>query len=81
MKKILISLCVVIGSHTAYGQRAHQFEAADRLFVEGKELFNLKNYAGCIDKLQAYKAKAADADLIQEADFMLAASAFEQGVS
>lgn len=79
MKKILISLCVVVGSHTVYGQRDHQFDAADRLFVEGKELFNLKNYAGCIDKLQAYKTKATDADLIQEADYMLVAAAFEQG--
>lgn len=79
MKKILISLCVVIGSHTVYGQRDHQFNAADRLFVEGKELFNLKNYPGCIDKLQAYKVNASDADLIQEADYMLAAIAFEQG--
>lgn len=79
MKKILISLCVVVGSHTAYGQRDHQFGAADRLFVEGKELFNLKNYPGCIDKLQAYKANATDADLIQEADYMLVAAAFEQG--
>ncbi|MDD4516553.1 tetratricopeptide repeat protein [Massilibacteroides sp.] len=79
MKKILISLCVVIGSHTAYGQRNHQYEAADRLFIEGKELFSLKNYAGCIDKLQAFKTTATDADLIQEADFMLVASAFAQG--
>lgn len=79
MKKILISLCVIVGSHTVNGQRAHQFDAADRLFVEGKELFNLKNYAGCIDKLQAYKAKATDIDLIQEAEYMLVASAFEQG--
>lgn len=79
MKKILISLCVLVGSQTVYGQRAHQFDAADRLFVEGKELFNLKNYPGCIDKLQAYKSKATDADLIQEADYMLVAAAFEQG--
>lgn len=79
MKKILISLCVVVGSHTVHGQRAHQYEAADRLFVEGKELFMLKNFPGCIDKLQAYKAKATNADLIQEADYMLVVAAFEQG--
>lgn len=79
MKKILIPLCLVLGSHLANGQRSYQFEASDRLFVEGKELFGLKNYAGCIDKLEAYKQQATNADLIQEADYMLVSSAFEQG--
>ena len=63
----------------ASGQRAYQTERPDRLFVEGKELFGLKNYSGCIDKLAAYKQQATDADLIQEADYMLACSAYEQG--
>ena len=39
MKRILIPLCLVVGSHVASGQRSHQFEAPDRLFIEGKELF------------------------------------------
>lgn len=79
MKRILIPLCIVLGSHMANGQRSYQFEAPDRLFVEGKELFTLKNYPGCIDKLEAYKQQAADADLIQEADYMLVYAAYEQG--
>ena len=79
MKRILIPLCIVVGSHAAYGQRSYQFDAADRLFVEGKELFSLKNYAGCIDKLEAYKQHSTDADLIQEADYMLVYAAYEQG--
>lgn len=79
MKKILIPLCLVLGSHLANGQRSYQFEAPDRLFVEGKELFELKNYTGCIDKLQAYKQQAEDADLIQEADYMLVSAAYAQG--
>lgn len=79
MKRILIPLCLVLGSHLANGQRSYQFEAPDRLFVEGKELFSLKNYPGCIDKLQAYKQHATDADLIQEADYMLVTAAYEQG--
>ena len=48
MKRILIPLCLVVGSHVASGQRSYQFEAPDRLFIEGKELFSLKNYPGCI---------------------------------
>lgn len=61
MKRILIPLCIVVGSHVAYGQRSYQFDAPNRLFVEGKELFSLKNYAGCIDKLEAYKQHSTDA--------------------
>ena len=79
MRRVLIPLCLLIGSHVASGQRAYQTEGPNRLFVEGKELFNLKNYSGCIDKLSAYKQQATDADLIQEADYMLVAAAYEQG--
>ncbi|WP_102407848.1 tetratricopeptide repeat protein [Parabacteroides bouchesdurhonensis] len=79
MKRILIPLCLILGSHVANGQRSYQFQAPDRLFVEGKELFSLKNYPGCIDKLEAYKQHSTDADLIQEADYMLVYAAYEQG--
>ena len=79
MKRILIPLCLVVGSHMASGQRSYQFDAPNRLFVEGKELFSLKNYSGCIDKLEAYKQHSTDADLIQEAAYMLVYSAYEQG--
>lgn len=79
MKRILIPLCLVLGSHMANGQRSYQAEAPNRLFVEGKELFSLKNYSGCIDKLEAYKGQSTDADLIQEADYMLVYAAYEQG--
>lgn len=80
MKKILIPLCLVLGSHlVADAQRSYQSGTPEQLFVEGKELFNLKNYSGCIDKLEAYKTRSSDADLIQEADYMLVYAAFEQG--
>ena len=68
-----------MGIPVAFAQRAYQMESPDRLFVEGKELFSLKNYSGCIDKLSAYKLQATDADLVQEADYMLVAAAYEQG--
>ena len=79
MKRILIPLCLVVGTQFAIGQRSYQFDAPNRLFVEGKELFSLKNYTGCIDKLTAYKQHSTDADLMQEADYMLVYSAYEQG--
>ncbi|GHU13571.1 hypothetical protein FACS189441_1300 [Betaproteobacteria bacterium] len=74
-------LCFIGMGLTAFGQRSYQFEAANRLFVEGKELFELKNYSGCMDKLQGYKQQlAVDADLLQEVDYLLACCAYEQGL-
>lgn len=78
-KKIIIPLCLVAVSFTASGQRSYRFDSADRLFAEGKEFFELKNYAGCTDKLEAYKKVAVNSDLVQESDYMLAFIAFEQG--
>jgi TolA-binding protein len=78
-KKIIITLCLVAASFVAGGQRSFPFDAADRLFSEGKAFFELKNYAGCADKLEAYKRIAANGDLVQESDYMLAFIAFEQG--
>ena len=78
-RKIIIPLCIAAVSFTASGQHSFQFDAADRLFFEGKDFFELKNYAGCTDKLEAYRKVATNRDLIQEADYMLAYIAFEQG--
>ena len=81
MKKILIPLCFMLYCMTASGQRTAKFNSPDILFTEGKELYELKNYAGCIDKMQAYKSHilSSDASLAQEADFFLLASLYEQG--
>ena len=78
-KKILIPLCLAVASFTVSGQRSFQFDTADRLFSEGKDFFELKDYAGCTDKLEAYKKVAIDRDLIQEADYMLAFIAADRG--
>ena len=64
---------------TVNGQRSFHFEAEDRLFSEGKDFFEMKNYPGCTDKLEAYKKVATNNDLIQEAEYMLAYIAFVQG--
>ncbi|MDR1380967.1 MAG: tetratricopeptide repeat protein [Tannerella sp.] len=78
-KKIIISLYLAATGFVANGQRSYQFDSADRLFSEGKEFFELKNYAGCTDKLLAYKMTATNRELVQESDYMLAFIAFEQG--
>ncbi|MDR2118737.1 MAG: tetratricopeptide repeat protein [Tannerellaceae bacterium] len=80
MKRLFIPLCLICGCYAAVGQRSYQFNAPERLFTEGKELFELKNYSGCIDKLQAYKLQEADPSLVREADYLLACAAYEQGL-
>ncbi len=80
MKRILIPLCLMIGTHIATGQRTHQFSTTDRLFIEGRDFFYQKNYPGCTDKLQAYKQHGKDANLLQEADYMLAYVTYIQGI-
>ncbi|MDR2809722.1 MAG: tetratricopeptide repeat protein [Tannerellaceae bacterium] len=80
MKRLFFLLCLICGSYVAVGQRSYRFNVPERLFAEGRELFELKNYSGCIDKLQAYKLQAADFSLIQEADYLLACAAYEQGL-
>jgi TolA-binding protein len=79
MKRLFIPLCLLWGSYAAVGQRTHQFTTPDRLLTEGKELFEVKNYTGCIDKLQAFKPYA-DAAQTEEADYFLACAAYEQGL-
>ena len=79
MRKTLISLCMIALCLTTFGQRSYQFEAPERLFYEAKEFFELQNFPGCIDKLEAYKKQSNDQNLISEADYMLAYIAFEQG--
>ena len=78
-RKILIQLCLTLACFSVSGQRSFQFDAADRLFLEGKDFFELKNYAGCTDKLEAYKKVASNPVLMQETDYMLAFISYEQG--
>ncbi|MDR2384779.1 MAG: tetratricopeptide repeat protein [Tannerella sp.] len=78
-KKLFITLCLTVSFFVLNGQRSYKFDDPDRLFAEGKNFFELKNYAGCIDKLEEYRKAGSNRDLIQEADFMIAFIAFEQG--
>lgn len=79
MKKILLSLSLIASIHLVDAQRTAQFISPDRLFTEGKELFLMDNYSGCLDKLEAYKLKSDQPDLIQEAEYMIVHSLFMQG--
>ena len=80
MKRILIPMCLILSAQITVAQRTNQYRSVHRLFFEGKEMFALKNYSGCTDKLYAFKKNAKDVDLIEESDYMLVVSAFKQGL-
>ena len=81
MKKFIFFLsCVfcLLGTE-APAQRSASFISPDLLFQEGKSMYDNQNYAGCIGKILEYKKTASDLELIQEGDFLLAASSFYMG--
>jgi TolA-binding protein len=79
MKKFIFFLCFIFTLHGMNAQRSAGFVSPFRLFQEGKSMYDNRNYAGCINKLVEYKKAASDWEQIQEADFLLAASAFYTG--
>lgn len=79
MKKIFIFLCFFVIAQLLMSQRSPVFMSNDRLFYEGKVMFDDGNYAGCIDKIREYKKISKDEDLLQEADFLLVSSDYRQG--
>ena len=81
MKKFIFFFCCVffLSGIQIFAQRSASFISPDILFMEGKSMYDNQNYAGCISKLLEYKKTASDIELIQEADFLLAASSFYMG--
>ncbi|MDR1813937.1 MAG: tetratricopeptide repeat protein [Tannerella sp.] len=84
--KIIVMAGLFLSFADAQAQRSHPIDARERLFSEGKDFFLLKNYAGATDKLEAFKKAELQTsldskykDLIQEADYMLAFIAFNEG--
>ncbi|MDR1719005.1 MAG: tetratricopeptide repeat protein [Dysgonamonadaceae bacterium] len=81
MKKAIFFICLILSAmQLSFAQRSERFISFERLFYEGKTMYADRNYAGCIDKLNQYLClPTADPDLAQEAEFLLAASAFKLG--
>ena len=79
MRKIILVLCCVMGVQFASAQRSSHFISSDRLFYEGKEMFNDRNYAGCIDKIKQYQKQTVNPNLNGEVDYFLIASNYYQG--
>lgn len=60
----------------AFSQVSYQSNLPESWFERGKQMFETRNYVGCIDQLTRFKTLSKNVYLIQEADFMLAASAY-----
>ncbi|MDR0547207.1 MAG: tetratricopeptide repeat protein, partial [Dysgonamonadaceae bacterium] len=79
MKKTAFLLVCAMVVSTVVAQRSAPYQSTERLFNEGKAMFNDRNFAGCINKITEYKKQAPHSDLTAEADFLLIASTYYQG--
>ena len=76
MKKIILLLSVIGIFSFATAQRKAYHEKPQQLFEQGKEMFYEENYTGAYDLLAEYIKQGTDANLIEEAEYFMAASTF-----
>ncbi len=78
-KKLIRGLCVLLVSApiALHAQTSTAITSPDRLFKEGKTLFQKESFAAAIPSLKAFVASKPSASLVQEANFMLAVSAYQ----
>ncbi|MDO5571734.1 MAG: tetratricopeptide repeat protein [Bacteroidales bacterium] len=81
MKKLLLPLCLLASEagNAVFGQVSYSSQLPEALFIKGKEMYEGRNWNGCVDQLTRFKKETKNTDLFQESDFMIASSAFEQG--
>lgn len=63
----------------AVAQRSAGFITEDRLFLEGKAMYENGNYAGCMDKIAQYRKRSSDRELLLESDFLHIACLYHTG--
>ncbi|MEG1522880.1 MAG: tetratricopeptide repeat protein [Bacteroidales bacterium] len=80
MKKIFLPFCLLALS--AGGSLAAQPTTGaaepESFFRTGKEMFDVRNWDGCLDQLARFKDEAGTDTNLEEADFMIAVSSFEK---
>ena len=79
MKKLFVAFGVVCVIQFSYAQKSVYTELPGRLFTQGKEMFLDNNYIGCINALEEFKEQTKDAQLKQEAEYMIISSNFYIG--
>lgn len=83
MKKFLLPLCLLAAnaSNFSFAQVSYTTSLPEALFQKGKEMYEVKNWDGCVDQLTRFKKESQNTDLIQESDYMIAVAAFEKDKS
>ena len=78
-KEITRLICAAICCTPIIGfaQTSDKFTSTDNLYKEGKELFQEKNYAAALPALKAFVKQKPATSLLQDAEYMLASSAYE----
>ena len=76
MKKIILFLSVVGIFSYATAQRTATDQTPQKLFDQGKEMFLEENYTGAFDVLSEYIKEGNDANLIEESEYLMAASTY-----
>lgn len=78
-KKLFITLIIVIATTSIFSQHTMIFSNPDKLFYEGKELYELRKYAASYRNFEEYlkQTKPVDAGMIMQAEYFLAANAYE----
>jgi TolA-binding protein len=81
LQKTILALGSLLILHTAYPRQTVLTEPETQ-YREGKHMFEIGNYAGCIARMQDVK-RSPDAghELIEEADYLTVASNFHQNSS
>lgn len=80
MKKKISQLICAVACCTPIvmqAQTSEKITSPVNLYKEGKELFLQKNYAAAMPPLHTFVCREADADLKEEAQYMLVCSAYE----
>ncbi|NLZ95502.1 MAG: tetratricopeptide repeat protein, partial [Bacteroidales bacterium] len=80
MKKIILLLSIIGIFSTTTAQRATNKEVPQKLFDDGKQMFYEKNYTGAHDLLTKYSEQATNITQIEEAEYLISASAFYQNI-
>ncbi len=81
MRKLYVLLTIVMVSTALMGQQTSRLEQPEKLFQQGKVLFEEANYVGALDFLTRYMDVSGDRQLREEASFMIAAAEFERGAT
>lgn len=78
-KKITRLICAAICCTPIIGfaQTGDKFTSADRLYQEGKRLFQEKNYAAALPALKSFAEQHPAASLLQETEYMMVSAAYE----